>query len=131
MSRRRVVVTGLGNISPQGDTVEGLYQAQIKGQSGVGRITRFDASSLPTQIAGEVRNFKLSNHIEGSVKYDYAGLNTKFALVATQAALKDAGILSDSNLDRSPIGVYLGAGEGRQDFEHLMPLIAKTTKLET
>jgi 3-oxoacyl-[acyl-carrier-protein] synthase II len=121
----------MGNISPQGDTVEGLYQSQIKGQSAIGKITRFDASNLPTQIAGEVRNFKLSDHLEGAAKYEHAGLNTKFALVATQAALKDAALLADSKLDRSGIGVYLGAGEGRQDFEHLMPLIAKTTNRDT
>jgi 3-oxoacyl-[acyl-carrier-protein] synthase II len=127
MSRRRVVITGMGNISPQGDSVEALYQAQIKGQSAVNRISRFDASSLPTQIAGEVRNFDLSRYIENAEKYKSAGLNTKFALAAAHAALRDAGFLSDTNFDRSSIGVYLGAGEGRQDFENLMPLIAKTT----
>src|SRR5258706_1513196 len=108
MSRRRVVITGMGNISPQGDSVEALYDAQIKGQSAISRITRFDASSLPTQIAGEVRNFDLSRYIERAARYEHAGLNTKFALAATQAALKDAGILADSKLDRSGIGVYLG-----------------------
>jgi len=116
----------MGVISPHGDTVEALYQGHIQGRSAVGPITRFDASSLPTQIAAEVRNFDLSRYIDGAEKYQAAGLNTQFALAATKAALRDAGLL-DPNVDRTGVGIYLGAGEGRQDFERLMPLIAKST----
>jgi 3-oxoacyl-[acyl-carrier-protein] synthase II len=130
MTRRRIVITGMGVISPHGETVEALYQGHIKGQSAIGRITRFDASSLPTQIAGEVRHFDLSRYVEGAEKYHSAGLNSQFALAATKAALKDAGLL-DPKIDKSGIGVYLGAGEGRQDFERLMPLIANTTIKES
>ncbi|HQR05468.1 MAG TPA: beta-ketoacyl-ACP synthase II [Gemmatales bacterium] len=130
MSRRRVVVTGMGVISPQGESVDTLYQAQIAGKSAVGWITRFDASSLPTKIAAECRNFNLAKHIEESQRYQGAGLNSQFALAATKYALKDAGLLGNKDLLRSA-GVYLGAGEGRQDFENLMPLIAKTTISES
>lgn len=126
MSRRRVVITGMGVISPQGESVEALYQAQIAGKSAVGYITRFDASSLPTKIAAECRNFQLDKHIENADRYVDAGLNTQFALAATQAALKDAKLL-DPSVDRRGIGVYLGAGEGRQDFEALIPTIAAAT----
>ncbi len=130
MSRRRVVITGMGVVSPQGETVDALYQAQIAGKSAVGWITRFDASSLPTKIAAECRNFNLAKHIEGADRYKGAGLNSQFALAATQSALRDAGLL-EKNTDRRGIGVYLGAGEGRQDFENLMPLISRTTLAET
>lgn len=115
----------MGVVSPQGETVDALYQAQIAGKSAVAHITRFNASSLPTRIAAECRNFNLAKHIDGHERYQSAGLNTQFALAAAQAALKDAGLL-DQKIDRSGIGVYLGAGEGRQDFENLMPLIART-----
>lgn len=126
MSRRRVVITGMGVVSPQGETVDDLYKAQIAGKSAVGWITRFDASSLPTKIAAECRNFSLSKHIQGAERYRGAGLNSQFALAASQAALRDAGLLENKQVCRK-VGVYLGAGEGRQDFENLMPLIAKTT----
>lgn len=129
MSRRRVVITGMGVISPQGETVDALYQAQIKGQSAVGKITRFNATSMNTHIAAECRNFKLSNHIQNSEAYKDAGLNTQFALAAAQAALKDAGLLESP--ERRGIGVYLGAGESRQDFEALMPCIADSADAAT
>lgn len=130
MSRRRVVITGMGVISPQGETVDALYQAQINGKSAVGYITRFDASSLPTRIAAECRHFQLENHLQTNERIKASGLNTQFALAATQAALKDAG-LDDSKVDFRGIGVYLGAGESRQDFERLMPLICRNTNPES
>src|SRR4051794_30106565 len=130
MSRRRVVITGMGVISPHGDTVDALYQGQIKGQSAISRITRFDASSLPTQIAGEIRNFDLSRYVTGGEKYKAAGLNTQFALAATKTALQEAGV-ADSKVDGAGIGGPRGAGEGRQGFERLMPLIAKTAIKES
>lgn len=129
MSRRRVVITGMGVISPQGETVDTLYQAQINGKSAVGYITRFDASSLPTRIAAECRNFKLDNYLKPNDRIKSAGLNTQFALAATHAALSDAG-LNAKQSEFSRIGVYLGAGEGRQDFERLMPLLYRTTSHE-
>ena len=61
MTRRRVVVTGLGLISPIGNTVETGWANIIAGRSGVGRITRFDASGLACQIAGEVKDFKVED----------------------------------------------------------------------
>lgn len=129
MSRRRVVITGMGVISPQGETVDALYQAQIAGKSAVGHIQRFNASSLPTRIAAECHHFDLSKHVEGAERYRGAGLNTQFALAATQQALQAAKLL-EQGVNRRGIGVYLGAGEGRQDFENLIPAIAVTSKAE-
>ncbi len=63
MSRRRVVVTGLGCISPVGNTVAEAWANLLAGRSGVGRITRFDASNLSCQIAGEVKDFPLETYI--------------------------------------------------------------------
>jgi len=120
----------MGVVSPQGETVDALYQAQINGKSAVGHITRFDASSLPTRIAAECRNFRLENHLQPNERIKASGLNTQFALAATQAALKDAGL--DGKLpDFRGIGIYLGAAESRQDFERLMPLLNRNTTPDT
>jgi 3-oxoacyl-[acyl-carrier-protein] synthase II len=129
MSRRRVVITGMGVISPQGESVDALYQAQIAGKSAVDYITRFDASSMHTRIAAECRHFNLEKHIPDGAYYKDAGLNTQFALAAAKMALSEAGLL-DSTLRRG-IGVYLGAGESRQDFEALMPCLKATSHPET
>ncbi|HMO35422.1 MAG TPA: beta-ketoacyl-ACP synthase II [Gemmatales bacterium] len=129
MSRRRVVVTGMGAISPHGETVDALYSAQIEGKSAVDFITRFDATSMNTRIAAECRNFRLENYLDDGAYYKDTGLNTQFALAAAKIALDDAGLIG-SSLGRG-IGVYLGAGEGRQDFEALMPCIKECTHPET
>jgi len=64
MSRRRVVVTGLGMISPLGIGVEASWKAALAGKSGIGRITQFDCSAYPVQIAGEVKDFNPEQWIE-------------------------------------------------------------------
>jgi len=64
VSKRRVVVTGLGIISPVGNSVEEAWRAIVSGKSGVGSITQFDASNYPTRIAAEVRNFDPAEYIE-------------------------------------------------------------------
>ena len=63
LTRRRVVITGLGIISPVGNTVEQAWQNILAGRSGIDRITRFDASSFPVQIAGEVKDFDVTKYI--------------------------------------------------------------------
>ena len=63
-TKRRIVVTGLGMITPLGNTVEKNWQALCKGESGIGPVTRFDTSDCRTKIAGEVRDFEPSNYME-------------------------------------------------------------------
>ena len=63
MARRRVVITGLGIISPVGNSIDEAWGNILVGRSGIDRITRFDASAFPVQIAGEVRNFDVSQYI--------------------------------------------------------------------
>jgi 3-oxoacyl-[acyl-carrier-protein] synthase II len=122
--RRRVVITGMGAITPLGHSVEELYKAQLEGRSGVGPIQLFNANRFPTRIAAQVKDFVLSKHIAGAERYENSGANAKFSLAAAQQALKDAGLLEDSPVDRTRLGVYLGSGEGIQDFNHLISLIA-------
>lgn len=126
MARRRIVITGMGVVTPLGDTVDGMFTALLAGRSGLGRITRFDCTTFPTQIAGEVKDFDIHRHLPDADRWPRLGLNSQFALAAGQAALAQAGLLGDARVDRTRFGVYLGAGEGMQDFYHLIPLIAAT-----
>jgi 3-oxoacyl-[acyl-carrier-protein] synthase II len=123
--RRRVVVTGMGVITPLGHTVKELYRAQLTGKSGVGPITLFDARRFPTTFAAQVKNFDLTQHVEDAGRWTDSGANSKFAAAAAAQALADANLLDQPRVDRTRIGVYLGSGEGIQDFHHLISLIAR------
>jgi 3-oxoacyl-[acyl-carrier-protein] synthase II len=122
--RKRVVVTGLGVITPLGHTVEELFQSQLEGRSGVSEIGLFNASRFPTKFAAQVKNLRLEDHIKGAERWKNSGVNTRFALVAAKQALDHAGLLDDDKVDRTRFGIYLGSGEGIQDFHHLITLIA-------
>ena len=110
MDKRRVVVTGLGLITPLGLGVETSWQHLINGASGIKRITGFDASAFPTQIAGEVDNFNPEDYVEiKEVKKMDRFIH--FAVAAATFALNDSGLkITDSNSDR--VGVLVGSGMG-------------------
>src|SRR5262249_54789506 len=111
-------------------SVDELFQAQIEGQSGVGPITLFNARSFPTRFAAQVKNFDLGKYVTEPQRWADSGANSRFAAAAAQQALTDAGLADDQKLDRSRIGVYLGSGEGIQDFHHLVSLVAQTYQPE-
>lgn len=125
--RRRVVISGIGCVTPLGNDVETTWQALKEGKSGIDYITHFDASGFPTKFASEVKGFNLGDYIDSPERFQYAGRNIRFAIGAAVQAMKSAG-LSDSNLDPTRFGVYLGAGEGQQDFYLFMQLIANAQK---
>jgi 3-oxoacyl-[acyl-carrier-protein] synthase II len=127
---RRVVITGLGVITPLGDTPAGLFRTQLAGQSGVGPIRRFDAHTFPTTFGAEVRDFELARYVGLSRRWTDAGEASRFAAAATQLALGDAGLLNTAELDRTRAGIYLGIGEGTQDFHALLSLIARSYRPE-
>lgn len=127
MMRRRVVVTGIGAITPVGNTVESMWQVLRGGGSGIGKITHFDASNFPTRIAAEVKGFQLGSYIDHPERFGHAGRNIHFAIGAAVDAVRDAGVL-DSSLDPAQFGVYLGAGEGQQDFVLFMKLISEARR---
>jgi 3-oxoacyl-[acyl-carrier-protein] synthase II len=105
-----VVVTGLGLITPLGTGVEKSWKAVCAGQSGIGRITKFDPSGHSCQIAGEVKDFDPATYIE---KKEIKKMDTfiHFAVAASQMAMDDAGLkITADNADR--VGVYIGAGMG-------------------
>ncbi len=118
MSRRRVVITGLGVISPVGNTIEQAWQNILAGHSGIGRITRFDASALPSQIAGEVKDFDVTQFIPAK---DARRMDTfiHYGLAAGIMAIRDAGLEAHpANAER--IGVAISSGIGG------LPLIETT-----
>src|SRR5262249_39538835 len=120
--RRRVVITGLGAITPLGNSVEELFGGQVEGKSGVGPIAHFNARRFPTRFAAQVKNFNLADYVQDPERWRYCGINSHFAAAAAQQALTDAGLLDDAKVDRTRFGVYLGSGEGIQDFHHLISL---------
>lgn len=133
--RRRVVITGMGAVTPIGHTVREMFEAQIAGKNGVGPITHFQARKFPTTFAAEVKNFQLKSFVANCERWNDAGLNSKFAAAAAQQALADGGLLTDRKGDPSRFGIYLGSGEGIQDFDGLMNLLApnydpRTRKLD-
>jgi len=110
LARRRVVITGLGVISPVGNTVEQAWQNILAGRSGIDRITRFDVSSFPVQIAGEVKNFDIGQYIPAK---DARRMDTfiHYGMAAGIDAIKDAG-LEAHPVDAERIGVSIGSGIG-------------------
>lgn len=125
--RRRVVVTGIGCITPVGNTVEEMWASLREGKIGIGKITHFDAADFPTTFAAEVKNFRLEDYVDDPKPFEYAGRNIRFAIGAAQQAVKDSGIM-DAKIDPAAFGVYLGAGEGQQDFPLFMQMIAQSNK---
>src|SRR2546423_9381215 len=123
MHQRRVVITGMGAVTPLGHSVAKMYAAACAGANGVGPISRFDARTFPTQFAAEVRDFDLGRFLPDARRWDSCGLNTLFALGAAKQALEDAGLLDDGRVDRTRFGVYLGSGEGVHDFPHLVTAV--------
>jgi len=113
--RRRVVITGMGMINPMGHDVETVWTGLKEGRSGVGLTTIFDASSFPTRISSEVKNWDVSHVGEDPEVWKLCGRHTKFAVGAAKQAVSASGIL-DVGLDPRRLGVYLGSGEGNQDF---------------
>jgi 3-oxoacyl-[acyl-carrier-protein] synthase II len=126
--RRRVVVTGMGMVTPVGRDLDSTWSALQEGHGGVGPITLFDASTFPTRIAAEVKKFDLASYVPDSQRWDEHSRNTLFAIAAARMAVDDSGLLEDKQLDRGRFGVYLGSGEGQQDFARFVSLLYRSTK---
>ena len=113
MSERRVVVTGLGALTPQGNDVETTWNNIVNGVSGAGKITRFDPEPFRTQIACEVKDFNPADYLDrGDIKR--TDLFTQYALVASDQAIKDSGFELDK-MSPYDIGVIWGTGQGGMD----------------
>jgi 3-oxoacyl-[acyl-carrier-protein] synthase II len=124
--RRRVVVTGVGCVTPLGTTVPELWANLKEGKSGVGRTTLFDASSFPTQISAEVRDWSVAKVGLDEATWEKRGRHTKFAVGAAKQAIDESGVLT--GIDPERFGVYLGAGEGQQDFPNFSRMMVAALK---
>ena len=117
-SKRRVVVTGLGCISPVGNTVADAWNSLLAGQSGIATITKFDASPFSTHFAGEVKNFNIEDYIPGK-EARHMDTFIHYGVAAGIQAMQDSGlVVTEENAER--IGVIVGSGIGG------LPLIEET-----
>jgi 3-oxoacyl-[acyl-carrier-protein] synthase II len=107
---RRVVITGIGLVSPLGCGNAKNWDALVSGRSGIGPITRFDASAMPVRIAGEVKDFNPEDFIDKK-EIKKMDLFIQYALAASQFAMEDSGLaVTEENAER--VGVLVGAGLG-------------------
>jgi 3-oxoacyl-[acyl-carrier-protein] synthase II len=112
MTERRVVVTGLGVVAPNGNTVREYWENLVAGKGGAGRITHFDADGFSSQVACEIKNFKPEEHIDAKA---LRRMDTfvQYALVSAVMAMDDAGLkVGQDDLDATRIGVIVGSGIG-------------------
>ncbi|MGD0283418.1 MAG: beta-ketoacyl synthase N-terminal-like domain-containing protein, partial [Dissulfurispiraceae bacterium] len=108
--KRRVVITGLGLVTPIGIGVEETWNAALDGKSGIGHITHFDASSLPVRIAGEIKGFDPANYIEAK-EIKKMDRFIHLAVAAATMAVSDSGFrITAENAER--VGVVVGSGMG-------------------
>ncbi len=112
MELKRVVVTGLGAITPLGNDVPSTWEAALAGKSGAGPITHFDASLFKTKFACEVKNFNAAEYITDRRKLRQLDLYAQYALVAARQAVEDSGLEETEGINRNRIGVIVAAGIG-------------------
>ena len=111
MELKRVVITGLGAITPLGNDVETTWKNAINGVSGAGPITHFDASLFKTQFACEVKGFDGNEHFDRK-KLRQLDLYAQYAMVAARQAIADSGLEQEEDLNRNRVGVIVAAGIG-------------------
>ncbi|MDD5672299.1 MAG: beta-ketoacyl synthase N-terminal-like domain-containing protein, partial [Candidatus Omnitrophica bacterium] len=116
MKSRRVVITGLGAVTPLGLNVKETWGNLIRGKSGIGPISIFDATDFPTRVAGEVKGFDFGRWVGRDPGLKHATRSTFFALQAAEEAYRDAN-LRVFNTEVERFGIYFGAGDSGIDFE--------------
>lgn len=110
MSKRRVVITGMGAITPIGNNVNEFWQGMVEGRNGIGLITRFDTTKFDTKFAGEVKNFNPENYLD---KKSIRRLDpfAQYAMASAIMAMEDSGLVLE-NINRDRFGVIYGSGIG-------------------
>jgi 3-oxoacyl-[acyl-carrier-protein] synthase II len=119
--KRRVVITGIGWITPLGHSIETAWKRLLNGESGIAPTTIFDASAYPTTFSAEVKDFDLRDFLGQRYEaHKTLGRNAGFAAAAAELAWKDSGLENYDAIDPEMFGVYLGAGEGPIDSDHFI-----------
>lgn len=117
MSTRRVVITGMGWVTPLGDDVDQVWQRLLRAQCAVQPVTRFDAGTFATNFAAQSQVPDLATVLgpDAARAHAHAGTSSRFALTAAQRAWNQAGLDPLPKSSRERMGIYLGAGEGRTE----------------
>jgi 3-oxoacyl-[acyl-carrier-protein] synthase II len=111
MSERRVVVTGMGVVSPVGNDLQTFWESLVNGRSGIGRFEAFDSTAFDCKIAGEVKSFEPAGYFKNPKTAKRTDRFTQFAMAGTKMALEDSGIDLET-IDRTRFGVMIGSGIG-------------------
>lgn len=114
----RVVITGMGWVTPLGHDLATVWSRLMASESGMAPIDRFDARTFPTTFAAQVRDFDWTRYVDDPSLHRNAGLNTCFALGAARQAWTQSGLASWRGLNGKRVGIYLGAGEGVIDTDN-------------
>jgi 3-oxoacyl-[acyl-carrier-protein] synthase II len=117
MEKRRVVVTGMGVVAPNGIGIDNFWDSLVHGRSGITRITRFDASSYPCKVAGEVTDFDPRDYMNAKTQKRLARF-AQFALAASRMAVEDSEIDFNQE-DPYAVGVYIGTAMGGEDINEI------------
>jgi 3-oxoacyl-[acyl-carrier-protein] synthase II len=112
----RVVITGMGWITPMGHAIEPVWKRLLNGESGIDHTTLFNAKTFPTRINAEVKDFDVRAFVPTAADHEGAGRSTQFALAACQQAW-DMAKLGQADLDQDRVGIYFASGEGSLDFD--------------
>jgi len=121
VEKRRVVITGMGVVAPNGIGIDNFWDSLVHGRSGVRKITHFDASSYPSQIAAEVPDFNPTDYMDPKTA-KRLGRFAHFALAAAQMAVEDSGI-NFNREDPYRVGVYIGTAMGGEDVNEIQHTI--------
>ena len=126
----RVVITGMGIVCPLGHDVETVWEAMLAGKSGMAPTTIFDASTFPSTFSAEVKDYDLTKYTKNPQLHKHSNRGSGFAIGAAVQACKQAGIDIETaeptdGIDRSRLGIYLGAGEGSVDNDVFFNAIVK------
>lgn len=117
MGRQRIVITGMGWVTPLGHDLATVWERLTDGVSGAAPIARFDASTFPTTFAAQVRDYDFRGYVKDPGLHEHASHNSQFALGAARQAWDQSRLEGFAPLDRKRVGIYLGAGEGVLDFD--------------
>lgn len=116
MSERRIVITGMGWVTPLGTSLEEVWARLLRGESGIGQVTRFDASTFVTNFAAQSPTIDLAAYVDDPSPFADVALNSRFALAAASMAIRQSGLRAGSIPRPQRAGMYLGSGEGQHDF---------------
>ncbi|MBI1368986.1 MAG: beta-ketoacyl-ACP synthase II [Planctomycetes bacterium] len=122
-NKTRIVITGIGWVTPLGHDIETVWSALLAGKSGISATERFDATTFPTRFSAQVKNYDFTKFVQHPEHHARAGLNTRFALGAARQAWTGAKLDQCGDLDLDRVGIYLGSGEGTLDFDNYIGCI--------